>query len=180
MDVRFSIEAASLQGTKSINSRPRRASRWRRRGFGLVLRNRAAQSGSTASQNGKSPDRESLWEVRLADRSKVRVRPITKDIEIKTRYGNLQVPVTDVRRIEVGIRRSEEMEKRVAAAIDRLGDPNESVRDGAERELVGLRERAYSALIRAAQVKIPRSNGERAGWLTSYRRNLEEGSRIAM
>ncbi len=114
-----------------------------------------AQSGSAPSQNGKSADRESLWEVRLADRSKVHVRPITKDIEIKTRYGNLQVPIADVRRIEVGIRRSEEMEKRVAAAIDRLGDPNESVRDGAGRELIGLRERAYSALIRAARSENP-------------------------
>ena len=91
-----------------------------------------------------------LYQVRLADGSLVNVRLLTEEVEITTRYGKLKVPAADVRRIDVGFRYPEGVEKRVGEAVARLGDADFKVRDAASEELRRLKERAYPALKQAA------------------------------
>jgi hypothetical protein len=88
-----------------------------------------------------------LYQVRLADGSLVNVRLLTEEVEITTRYGKLKVPAADVRRIDVGFRYPEGVEKRVGEAVARLGDADFKVRDAASEELRRLKERAYPVLL---------------------------------
>src|SRR5436309_1651496 len=58
-----------------------------------------------------------LYEVRLADGSVVKMRLLTEEIEVATRYGTLKVPMADIRRIDIGFRYPEGTEKRIEAAV---------------------------------------------------------------
>ncbi|HEV3262058.1 MAG TPA: hypothetical protein VG013_34725 [Gemmataceae bacterium] len=111
---------------------------------------------ASASGEAEKPRREpGFYSVRLAEGSQVNLRLLTEEIEITTAYGKLKVPVADVRRIDVGFRYPEEVEKRVEAAVARLGDADVKVRESAEKELVRLKELAYPALRRAVHSKDP-------------------------
>jgi hypothetical protein len=92
-----------------------------------------------------------MFEVRLADGSVVKMHILTEQLDVTTRYGRLQVPVAEVRRIEVGFRYPEGVEKRVEAAVARLGNADFKVREAAAAELLALKELAYPALKRAVQ-----------------------------
>src|SRR5438876_4620055 len=46
---------------------------------------------------------------------------IHEDVEIVTKYGNLTVPLGEIRRIEFGLRLSEPAAAKVANAVSRLG-----------------------------------------------------------
>jgi hypothetical protein len=93
------------------------------------------------------------YEVYLADGSLINMRLLVKEIEITTRGGKVKVPINDVRSIDVGFRYPEGVEKRVEAAVTRLGDAHFKVRDAAGKELLGLKELAYPALRRAVLSK---------------------------
>jgi hypothetical protein len=102
----------------------------------------------------RSPER-GVYEVRLADGGLLDMRLISKEIAIATREGKREVPVADVRRIDVGFRYPEGMQKRVEAAVARLGDSQFKIRESAGKDLLRLREVAYPALLRAAKSDDP-------------------------
>jgi hypothetical protein len=87
--------------------------------------------------------------VNRIDGSQMTVQLRTEAIAITTRYGKLEVPVSDVLSIDVGLRHSEGIQKRVEAAVAQLGDSDFKVRQAATQELRRLRSRAYPALERA-------------------------------
>ena len=89
--------------------------------------------------------------MRLADGSQIVLRLLNEEIEINTDYGKLKVPVAHIRRIDVGLRYPEGVEKRVEGALARLRDADSKVRIAAGKELVHLNELAYPALLRAAK-----------------------------
>src|SRR5437763_1716326 len=91
------------------------------------------------------------WSRRSTSRPRraVTVRLLTEELEIRTRYGKLLVPVSDVRRIEVGFRYPEGVERRVEQAVERLGSADFKDRDAAGTDLLRLKELAYPALKRA-------------------------------
>ena len=74
-----------------------------------------------------------VYEVRLTDGSMVKMRLLTEEIEVATRYGNLKVPLADVRRIDVGFRYPDGVEKRIEDAVARLGSGDFKVREAAGR-----------------------------------------------
>ena len=51
-----------------------------------------------------SPPETSLYSVRFADDSQATLRLLTETIKVSTAYGNLEFPIADVRRIDLGIR----------------------------------------------------------------------------
>src|SRR5262245_7432765 len=71
-------------------------------------------------------------------------------VEITTRYGKLNVPVSDIRRIEFGFRFPEGVQAKIDAAIGKLSSDDSKVRDAAVRDLIGFRELTYPALKRVA------------------------------
>jgi hypothetical protein len=95
-------------------------------------------------------------------------------IELITPYGKLLVPVADVRRIEFATRVPEADLKRVAAAIANLGSADFPVREAATAELLKLREKAYSALLRAAKDENPEVARRAEGLLEKIRDTVPE------
>src|SRR4051812_12723453 len=75
-------------------------------------------------------------EVRLADGSRVRMTLVQETLDIITKYGKLTVPTVDVRRIEFGIRPTDELARRVEDAIKRLASDTFKEREKAANELV--------------------------------------------
>ncbi len=87
-----------------------------------------------------------LVEIKLADGSAVRMTLIPSHIEVNTKYGKLNVPVNDIKRIEFGFRFPEGIEAKITDAVSRLGASNYKVREAAGAELLGYRELSYPAL----------------------------------
>lgn len=97
-----------------------------------------------------TPEPPESAEVRMADGSVVRMLLTQSDVEITTRYGKLNVPVADIRRIEFGFRYPAGMEERIYTAIDKLTLSNAKDRDAASEELIRYGAIAYPALKRIA------------------------------
>ena len=116
---------------------------------------------STNAQTGKTindpvakeakKDAEVLVEVRFTDQSVLKLSIREDHIDFKTDYGKLSIPVGDVKRIEFGMRIPEDVQKRIDAAIADLGNPQFRRREAAGTILLGLREKAYSAVVKATK-----------------------------
>jgi hypothetical protein len=109
-------------------------------------RDRPGEAGS-----GKAAKTPEPVEVRFTDNSTMKLTLRDENIEIITRYGRLQVPVADVRRIEFATRISDDVSRRVQMAIAELGSPHFKQREAATAELRALREKAYPGLLQAAK-----------------------------
>jgi hypothetical protein len=108
------------------------------------------QEKSDKNGAGSKPDANSV-EVRFADDSTVKMALQHASVEVATRYGKLTVPISEIRRIEFGLRIPEESAKRIEAAIVRLGSADFKQREAASTDLLGLRELAYPALQHATR-----------------------------
>src|SRR5205807_4391457 len=94
-----------------------------------------------------------MVEARLFDGSTLRLQLRDMHIDLISPYGKLRVPVEEIQRIESASRIPEDILRKVETAIAQLSDSQFSVRERATGELLKLRERAYPALVRAAQTK---------------------------
>jgi hypothetical protein len=90
-------------------------------------------------------------DVICADGSTVRITLLNENVELETKYGKLTIPAADVRRIEFAFRLPDEMTKKLAAAVKRLGDTSFEEREAASKELREIGLRAYPALQEAAR-----------------------------
>jgi hypothetical protein len=90
-------------------------------------------------------------EIRLSDGSRVRMLILQESLDIETKYGKLTTPISDLRRIEFGIRPA--VAKKVDEAVERLGHKSFQERDQAMKELVATGAPAYVALHKAAKSK---------------------------
>src|SRR5262249_3449957 len=90
-----------------------------------------------------------LLEVRFTDNSVMKLGIKEERVEFMTQYGKLSIPVADIERIEFGLRVPDDVKKRIEAAIADLGDPNFRRREAASAILLGLREKAYPAVVQA-------------------------------
>lgn len=86
------------------------------------------------------------FDVKLADDSTVRVLPIDPALAVTTKYGKLNIPVADVRRIDFGFRFPDGVEARVKQAVEELGSPIYQTREDAQKSLLGFAELAVPAL----------------------------------
>jgi hypothetical protein len=100
-----------------------------------------------------SADKEDEGEVlvQLANGSSVRLAVLHERIDVVTRYGTLSVPLKDVQKIDFGVRLPPGVERKVEAAIAKLGSAQYGERDTGERELAALGAQAYPALKRAVK-----------------------------
>jgi hypothetical protein len=103
----------------------------------------------------KSQPSTALYELSLTDGRKVNLQLLTDRIAIATRYGKLQVPVGDIRRVQLAWRYPDGVRKRIEAAVTRLGDNDFKVREAAGQELLHFKALAYPALKRALHCADP-------------------------
>jgi hypothetical protein len=96
-----------------------------------------------------SPKGPSEVEVRLVDGSRIHMTILQESLEIVTKYGTLTVPTRDIRKIDFGVRPSEEVRKRVADAIGRLGSVSFKEREAASGDLLAIGPLAYLSLQQA-------------------------------
>jgi hypothetical protein len=89
--------------------------------------------------------------VRYIDGSFVKLTLLDDRLEIVTSEGTRSIPVSEMRKVDLGLRISDEQSKRIDAAIKDLGSAQAKTRDEAAKRLLGFRELAYPALKRAAQ-----------------------------
>jgi len=127
---------------------------WVLLGTALAVVGAHGQDKGEKSVPSSKPDLNAV-EVRFADDSTVKMVLQHNSVEVVTRYGKLNVPVGDIRRIEFGLRIPEDTAKRIEAAIAGLGSSSFKQRDTATAELLGLRELAYPALQQAARSTDP-------------------------
>jgi len=113
---------------------------------GLALGTRADHPPSRK----KPADAPELAEVKMADGSAVRMTLTQSTVEIVTRYGKLEVPVGDIRRIEFGFRYPDGVLPRIEASARQFSSSDAKERDAAVQGLLEYRELSYPTLKRLA------------------------------
>src|SRR5205814_6190758 len=94
-------------------------------------------------------------EVKCVDESVLRIRLLDDKLELVTKYGFLQIPVADVRRIEFAHRCPPDAAEKIALAVSKLGHPDFQTRERATADLKAFRERAYPFVLKAIKSDDP-------------------------
>ncbi len=87
-------------------------------------------------------------EVKCVDESTLKLKLLDEKLELITKYGFLQIAVTDVRRIEFAHRCPADVAEKIALALSKLGHADFQTREQATTELKNQRERAYPFLLK--------------------------------
>jgi hypothetical protein len=125
-------------------------------GLVLVLGGAVAAPPSDVRELAKEKEKPAaaqgpVADLTMGDGSTVRVTVVSEAVELETKYGKLNIPAADVRRIEFAYRAPEETAKKVAAAIKQLGSVEFERREAAGKELRAIGLHAYPALEEAAK-----------------------------
>jgi hypothetical protein len=89
------------------------------------------------------------------DGGQLRVVLLEEKLEFQTPYGVLNIPASEIRRIEFALRVTDAEAKKIDAAIANLGNSQYKLRESANGELLALRQKAFFPLQRAAHHKDP-------------------------
>jgi hypothetical protein len=106
-----------------------------------------------ADTEPRKSDTPGAVEVRFLDGSVLRLLLREDRFEVVTASGRRSVPLGDVRKIELANRIPDDLTRKIAAAIERLGNDDFKERERAAEELFGIGVKAYPAL--AAALKRP-------------------------
>src|SRR5438132_5252230 len=72
-------------------------------------------------------------EMRFNDESRLKFKLLDERIEVSSRYGNLQVPAADIRKIDFALRLSDSTKKQIDSLITELESTDGQVRKAALR-----------------------------------------------
>jgi hypothetical protein len=92
-----------------------------------------------------------IAEVRFADGSIVRMRLLQERLEVMTRYGQLSIPVADIRRIEFGLHMPGSLGTQINSSIKLLGSEVYRDREGATKDLLQAGHWACPSLQKASK-----------------------------
>jgi hypothetical protein len=109
------------------------------------------KNGGTGGTVKKGAPKNNEVEVRFGDGSAVRMVMLQESIDVETKYGKLTVPITEIRRIELGIHLPEGVDKKIEKAIKGLASDVFKERDNAVKELIALGPHAFPAVSFAAK-----------------------------
>ncbi len=115
---------------------------------------RAAIAGPVGEQETKVQPAVAV-EVRCIDDSVLKLQVLDSHVDVSTKYGSLQIPVADIRRIEFASRTPPEVSEKIALAISNLSHPDFEMREQATAELKNYRERSYFAVLKATKSSDP-------------------------
>jgi hypothetical protein len=94
-------------------------------------------------------------EIRLSDGSAIKMVILQESIAVVTKFGKLNVPISEVRKIELGIHLAEGVPEKIATSIKKLTSDVFKERDEAINDLVTLGPSAYPSLVAAAKSTDP-------------------------
>jgi hypothetical protein len=103
------------------------------------------------SSNAHAGTPASQVEARLTDGSVLKIRLIDSHVRLKTEYGELRIPTSDIRRIDFATRLDDELARAIAAAVVDLRHDDYEVRERATQRLAAYGAAAYPALLQAAE-----------------------------
>lgn len=101
-------------------------------------------------KNAGKPDEV---EVKFSDGSTVRVVMLQENIEVVTKFGKLLVPMSEVRKIDLGIHMENGTMEKIEAAMKKLNSQVFKERDEAVKQLIDLGPAAYPTLHAASKSK---------------------------
>lgn len=119
-------------------------------------------------------------EVLFTDGSLVKVTLLDTKVDIATRYGKLQVPLSEVRRIELGVRYPDGAMQKIQDAITRLSDSDYKKREAASKELATFGELAYPLIKRVAATSTSPETVKRAKALADEMRGKISEEKLAL
>jgi hypothetical protein len=105
----------------------------------------------SASKKPEAPE----FDVTFIDAGNVKVTVLNPKLEVSTKYGKLSIPMSELKRVELGFRYPEGIEAKLTAAIEKLGAPEFQDREDAEVELMKLKDYALPLLRVAAKRETP-------------------------
>jgi hypothetical protein len=94
---------------------------------------------------------ETSIEVKLTDDSVVKLTLLDTSVEFVTPHGKLTIPVTEIRRVDLGLRIPDDVAAIIKAAAADLGSPQFRKREEAMGVLLRYREKSYPALKEVAK-----------------------------
>ena len=94
---------------------------------------------------------ETVVEVKLVDDSVLKLTLLEGQVDFLTPHGKLTIPVSEIRKVELGMRIPDEVATQIQAAIADLGSPQFKKREEATALLLKHREKSYGALKVAAR-----------------------------
>ena len=114
----------------------------------------AVVPAARAQDDPKKPGKpaETSIEVKLIDDSVVKLILLDSSVEYITPHGKLTIPVSEIRRIDLGLRIPDDVAAIIKAAIADLGSPQFRKREEATAVLLKYREKSYPSLKEAAKV----------------------------
>jgi hypothetical protein len=89
------------------------------------------------------------WELRTPDGTCQKVTPLDSELTVETKYGTAKVPMADVRRVEFGLRPTDEQRKKVADAVADVVGGTGRTREAGKEALIDLGLVAYPTVARA-------------------------------
>jgi hypothetical protein len=92
-------------------------------------------------------------EVYFFNGSKIRMLIQSESLEIKTLYGNLAVPVKDIKGIEFGIHFPPGVEAKIEESVKALSSNDYRIRETATKTLQDLAPYSYPAILNASRTK---------------------------
>ena len=121
----------------------------------LFLTPRLASPGETPPTPAKSSPAAAAIEVRFLDNSVMKVTPHDEKLTVLTRYGKLEVPIRDIRKLELSLRIPADVAKKIEISIKALGHSSFNIREGAGADLLEYGARSYPALREAVKSTDP-------------------------
>lgn len=95
------------------------------------------------------------FDVTMADGSRFKVATLDPSVVLVSKYGTLNIPLTDLRRVEMGFRYPDGVEAKVEDAAMKLGSSSFREREEAERTMLDLKEFAIPTLRRSSKSTDP-------------------------
>jgi len=122
----------------------------------LFLATRAGNGQSRKPNDETSPAKEVKvgempLEVRFNDNSVLKLSLREEKIDLTTPYGKLAIPVSEIRKIEFGLRVPDDVARKIESAVGELGNSQYRRREAASAILLALREKAYPAVLNATK-----------------------------
>jgi hypothetical protein len=115
----------------------------------LLVATPAARADDEPKKPAKPAD--TAIEVKLTDDSVVKLTLLDSSLEFVTPHGKLTIPVSEIRRIDLGLRIPDDVAAVIKAAATDLGSPQFRKREEAMVVLLKYREKSYPALKEVAK-----------------------------
>lgn len=122
---------------------------------------------------------ETVVEVKLTDDSVIKLTLLDTQVEFQTPHGKLNIPVSEIRRVDLGMRIPDDVAAVIQAAAADLGSPQFRKREEAMALLLKYREKSYPTLKLAAK-SADAEVAKRAEELMEKLQNMVPESRLEM